>query len=589
MNYSITDFLTLIGSVCLFLYGMKIMSEGLQKVAGDRLRNILSIMTKNRVTGVMTGIVITALIQSSSASTVMVVSFVNAGLMSLSQSMAVIMGANIGTTFTAWIISLFGFKMKISAFALPLIGFAVPMMFSSSSKYKSIGEFLLGFAFLFIGLDKIGTSVPELSADNVAFLQGYAQSGFLSVLIFVFAGLVITALIQSSAATFAIVLVMCAEGWIPFDMGCALVLGSNIGTTITPILASMSGNVASKKAALGHFLFNLFGSVWTVILFFPFCKLIGHIIVFLGNQDPMTMSDPKAMNPEQLEMFKGAVAFGLSMFHTVFNIINLFIMIWFCDTYVKITNFLIRSHNKEEEEFQLRFISRGLLSASELNIAQAQREIVVYGERVERMFGMVKELVHTKNGTPEFNKLFSRIEKYEEISDRMEVEIAKYLNQVVDGRLSIDSKLRIAGMLNMISEIESVADGCYNIGRTLVRKEEGHAHFDKDSYANIDTMLGYVGEALTNMLVILRADENVRESDFMVSVNKEREINNLRNMLRVENLENINQKKYEYADGTIYMDVICEAEKIGDYIINVVETAQEHSTLHRVNDLEAAH
>ena len=586
MNYSIVDFLTLIGAVGLFLYGMKIMSEGLQKVAGDRMRNILSIMTKNRFTGVLTGIVITALIQSSSASTVMVVSFVNAGLMSLAQSMAVIMGANIGTTFTAWIIAIFGFKVKISAFALPLIGFAVPMMFSSNSKYKSIGEFMLGFAFLFIGLDQISANVPELTPDNVAFLQSYAQNGFISVLIFVLAGLVITAIIQSSAATFAIVLVMCAEGWIPFDMACALVLGSKIGTTITPILASLSGNVASKKAAMGHFLFNVFGTVWTVILFFPFCKLISYIIVYFGNQDPMAMSDPKAMTPEDLAIFKASVAFGLSMFHTVFNIVNLCIMIWFCDTYVKITNFLIRSHNKEDEEFQLRFISRGLLSASELNIAQAQREIVVFGERVEKMYGMVQELVHTKNGTADFNKLFSRIEKYEEISDRREVEIAKFLNKVGDGRLSLDGKLRISAMLTIIGEIESAADGCYNIARTLVLKEEGHAHFDQDSYNNIDTMMNLVGEALANMLVVLRDTENVRESDILASMNKESEINNLRNMLRVENLENINQKKYEYSAGTIYMDVICESEKIGDYIINVVETVNSNSTMHRVNDLD---
>ena len=596
MNYSLLNFLTLLGGVALFLYGMKVMSEGLQKVAGDRMRGILSAMTKNRFSGVLTGILITALIQSSSASTVMVVSFVNAGLMSLAQSMAVIMGANIGTTFTAWIISIFGFKVNIYALAIPLIFVAILLLFSKKSKYKSIGEFIIGFSFLFMGLDYIGQNVPDLksSPEIFEFLQAYASMGFASVLIFVFAGIVITMVIQSSAATFAIVLIMSTKGWIPFEMACAMVLGSNIGTTITPIIASLGANAAAKKAAMGHFLFNIFGTVWTVVLFFPFVALIVWIVQSLGQGNPgeivsyveelertnpavytaavvegsLPSSDPVMARIADLQF---SVSFGLSIFHTVFNIINLCIMIWFTQTYVKITDFFIRTKNKEDEEFQLKFITAGLLNASELNITQAQREIALFAERVDKMHEMVHDLVHTKQGTEEFNKLFTRIEKYEEISDRMEVEIANYLNRVVDGRLSYDGKLRVSAMLNIVTEIESVADSCYNISRSLVRMEEAHATFTDDIYANIDTMMRYVSEALANMVLILRDIENVSEHDLINSYNKEREINNYRNLLRADNIENINQKRYDYQSGIFYMDIVCESEKLADYVMNVIE------------------
>lgn len=604
MNYSVLNFLTLLGAVALFLYGMKVMSEGLQKVAGDRMRGILSAMTKNRFSGVLTGILITALIQSSSASTVMVVSFVNAGLMSLAQSMAVIMGANIGTTFTAWIISIFGFKVNIYAFAIPLIAVAILLLFSKKSKYKSIGEFVIGFAFLFMGLDYIGQNVPDLksSPEIFEFLQAYASMGFASVLIFVFAGLVITMIIQSSAATFAIVLIMSTKGWISFDMACAMVLGSNIGTTVTPIIASLGANAAAKKAALGHFMFNVFGTIWTVLLFFPFVALIVWIVQALGQGNPndivayvdqLEKADPalytaavvdgtlSSSHPvmEQILALQFSVSFGLSIFHTVFNIINLCVMIWFTNVYVRITNFLIRTKSEEEEEFQLKFITAGLLAAGELNITQAQREIALYAERVDRMFGMVHDLVHTPNGTEDFNKLFSRIEKYEEISDRMEVEIANYLNRVVDGRLSYDGKLRVSAMLNIVTEIESVADSCYNISRSLMRMEEAHATFTQDIYDNIDNMMRYVSEALANMVLILRDIENVSQHSLLINYNKEREINNYRNLLRADNVENINQRRYDYQSGIFYMDIICESEKLGDYIVNVIEGV-EHQFYH---------
>ena len=571
MNYSFLDFLTLIGGVGLFLYGMKVMSEGLQKIAGDRMRSVLSAMTRNRFMGVLTGIVITVLMQSSSASTVMVVSFVNAGLMSLAQSVGVIFGANVGTTFTSWIIAVLGVKVDISAFVMPIVAISIPLMFSSKSRYKSLSEFMIGFALLFMGLGLINDNVPELSPEQLEFLAGYSSMGFLSVLLFVFVGAAITMVIQSSAATFAIVMVMAVKGWIPFEMACAIVLGSNIGTTITPILASFGANLTAKKAALAHFMFNFFGSIWTVVLYYPFCALIVWVTKAMGQGDP-TLPMAEFANPEQYAV---AVSFGMSIFHTVFNLINLCVMIWIPGVYVKVCNTLIRSKNKDEEDFQLKFISRGLLHASELNIMQAQRESVVYAERVKRMIGMAQTLVHTKNGTEEFNKLYTRIEKYEDISDRMEIEIANYLNKVMDSRLSYEGKLRVSGILNIVSEIESVADSCFNVAKTLVRKEEAHVHFTEGIYKNIDIMFKYVEEAMENMIEVLKDVENVHESVIMRSYNKEHEINNYRNLLRTENLESINQKEYNYQSGIFYMDIVSEAEKVGDYIVNVVE-AVEH-------------
>ncbi len=600
MNYTFLDFLALLGSVCLFLYGMKVMSEGLQKAAGDRLRNILSAMTRNRFTGTLTGIAITALIQSSSASTVMVVSFVNAGLMTLGQSMAVIFGANVGTTFTAWIIALFGFKVDTSVFILPLIACSVPLLFSKKSRTKSIGEFLIGFSFLFMGLNMISNYVPDLQSnpEMFAFLERYASMGYLSVLLFLFVGIIVTAIIQSSAATFAIVLIMCTKGWITFDLGCAVVLGSNIGTTITPLLASMSGNVAAKRTAMGHLLFNMLGVLWTMCVFYPFVNLNVWITEAMGQGDPESLftfvnnleaTDPQLYNSlfdgslpnghpvlAQIGAMQFSVSFGMSLFHTVFNLINLSIMIWLTGVYVKIVEKLVPVKHKEDEEFQLKFISGGLLSASELNIAQAEKEMVVYAQRVSRMINMAELLIHAKEKSEEFSQLFSRLEKYEEISDRMEIEIANYLNRCAEGRLSNEGKLHIAAMLNIVSEIESIADCCFGCAKILLRKQESSVEFSDLIYRNIDTMFGYVKTAMTDMLVLLGDVEKVREVDIIRSYNKEREINNLRNQLRSNNVENINNRVYEYQSGIYYMDIINDLEKMGDYIINVVDTIRDH-------------
>lgn len=598
MNYSILDFLGLLGAVGLFLYGMKVMSEGLQKAAGDRLRNILSAMTRNRFTGTITGFFITALIQSSSASTVMVVSFVNAGLMTLAQSMAVIMGANVGTTFTAWVIALFGFKVDISAFALPLIGLAVPLLFSSKSKTKSMGEFTIGFAFLFMGLDMISKYVPDLQSnpEMFAFLQRYASMGFGSVLIFCLVGMVVTMIIQSSAAMFAITLIMCSKGWITFDLACALVLGSNIGTTITPLLASMSGNVAAKRTAMGHLLFNLFGTIWTLAVFFPFVELNSWITEEIGQGDPTSLyryvtdlqsTDPAMYNQVMssgvptdevlhhrtaISQMQVSVSFGLSMFHTVFNLINLSIMIWLTGVYVKIVEFLIPAKHSGDDEFQLKFISGGILSASELNISQAEKEMYVFAERVGRMLPMARDLVHTKAGSDDFNKIYSRLEKYEEISDRMEIEIANYLNRCAEGRLSNESKRRLTAMLSIDSEIESIADAMLGVGKILLRKQQSGVHFNEEIYANIDLMFGYVEKSVNSMLKVLNNIENVDEHDIIASYNREREINNLRNQLRTANVENINGRHYEYQSGIYYMDIVSTLEKAGDFVINVIDT-----------------
>ena len=604
MDYSILDFLGLLGAVGLFLYGMKVMSEGLQKAAGDRLRNILGAMTRNRFSGLLTGIVITALIQSSSASTVMVVSFVNAGLMTLAQSMAVIMGANVGTTFTAWIIAIFGFKVNMSAMVLPIIAMAVVLLFMKKSRTRSIGEFLIGFAFLFMGLDMISTYVPDLQSNPEMFavLREYSSMGIASILLFTLVGVIVTMVIQSSAATFAITLIMCSKGWITFDLACALVLGSNIGTTITPLLASLSGNVAAKRAAMGHLLFNLLGTLWCICCFIPFANFNSWLTKELGMGDPnglytfvngLEHTDPELYNHlfdnslpaghhvlAQIAAMQLSVSFGLSIFHTSFNLVNVSIMIWLTKVYVKIVERLVPNRNKEDEEFNLKFIGGGLVAASELNLAQAEKEILVFAQRVGRMIDMGQQLIHIDEGSEEFNRLLSRLEKYEDISDRMELEIANYLHKCSEGRLSNEGKLRVAAMLGIISEIESIADSCLGIGKILLRKMQTGAEFTPEIYANIDSMYTYVNEAMSLMLDEIGKPESINEKELIRSYNKEREINNMRNSLRTANPENINSKRYSYQAGIYYMDIISDLERTGDYIINVVDTLREQFRRH---------
>ena len=558
MEYSFYDFLKLIGSLGLFLYGMKIMSEGLQKVAGDRLRSILTAMTTNRVTGVLTGVLITALIQSSSATTVMVVSFVNAGLLTLAESISVIMGANIGTTVTAWIISIFGFKVDMAAFALPLLAIALPLIFSGKSNRKSVGEFIFGFSFLFMGLSYLKANAPDLNAnpEMLAFVQNYTDMGFFSILLFLFIGTILTMIVQASAATMAITLIMCANGWISLELGAALVLGENIGTTITANLAALTANTQAKRAALAHFVFNVFGVIWVLIIFHPFMQLVNWVV------DTFFQTS----NPEV------AISYKLSAFHSIFNICNVCILIWGVKLIERTVCALI--HPKEEdEEPRLRFITGGMLSTAELSILQARKEIHLFAERTHRMFGMVQDLLHTEKDD-DFNKLFSRIEKYENISDNMELEIANYLNQVSEGRLSSESKLQIRAMLREVTEIESIGDSCYNLARTINRKRQTNQDFTEKQYEHIHFMMKLTNVALAQMIVVVEKPEH-QSIDINKSFNIENEINNYRNQLKNQNILDVNNKEYDYQMGVYYMDIIAECEKLGDYIVNVVEASSD--------------
>ena len=604
MDFGLIDLLTLIGSIGLFLYGMKLMSEGLQKAAGDRLRNILAWMTNNRLVGALTGILVTALIQSSSATTVMIVSFVNAGLLSLGQSMAVIMGANVGTTATAWILYLGGFKVNLAAAAIPIVAFTLPMMFSQKNSWKSWGEVLLGFAFLFMGLDLLNHSVPDLRSNPELFaaIQNYADMGWISVVLFAFIGMIITIVVQSSSVTFAITLVICSKGWISFEMAAALVLGSNIGTCITPIIASASGNIWAKRSAMGHLLFNVLGSVWVLTLYYPFMKLViwlstlgqgdpTALLSFVNNTDPaiinalnegtLDLADP--VNQQLATTFtanQAYVSFGLSIFHTLFNAINICVMIWFTGLYVKIVTKLVPSKPTEEEgESHLKFITAGMLSTSELSILQARKEIQLYGERTQRMFGLVRDLFH-ETDDKEFTSKYSRIQKYENISDRMEMEIAEYLTKVSAGRLSDESKHQVQMKLRVISEIESVADSCYNLARSLQRRFQQPEKFPEDINGNIELMFNLIESGLQNMCNVLR-EEHIDQSYVNSAQNIENEINNYRNQLKHQNVIAVNEGYYNYPIATTYMDTIVECEKMGDYIVNVVEAVAD-SKLHPI-------
>ncbi len=582
----------------MFLYGMKVMSEGLQKVAGDKLRSILSVMTTNRFTGVLTGILITALIQSSSATTVMVVSFVNAGLLTLTQSISVIMGANVGTTVTAWIISIFGFKVDISAFSLPIIALCIPLIFSGKSKRKSLGEFLMGFAFLFMGLSYLKSSVPDLQSNPqiLSFLQDYTSMGYPSLLLFLALGTILTVIVQSSSATVAITLIMCTQGWIPFEMAAAMVLGENIGTTITANIAAISANVSARRAAVAHLMFNVFGVCWVMALFYPFTNMVSWIVTNYGPGDPTEMerflstldsstislitsgaplTDPHLQALQQkLMTLQVSVSYGLSLFHTAFNITNVCIMIWFVKFYVYVCSAIIKPKNvSDEEEFQLKYIPSGMLSTSELSLMQAKKEIAVFGERTQRMFGMVKDLFYEKD-EDKFLKIYNRVEKYESISDRMEVEIANYLTLVSEGRLSSESKEEIRVMLRAVTEIESIADSCNNLARGIRRRNEGKSVFTDDQNHNIDQMFALLDKALSRMNEILNMSE-VTADDINPSYNIENEINNYRNQLKNRNMEDVNDKKYQYQDGVYYMDLVGESEKLGDYVINVVQAIIE--------------
>lgn len=596
MKEGIVSILTLVGSLGLFLYGMKLMSESLQKITGNNLRSILAAMTKNRFMGVFTGVLITTLIQSSSATTVIVVSFVNAGLLTLFQSITVIMGANIGTTVTAWMISLFGFKVNITDFTIPIIAFALPFIFSKLNKRRSFGECLLGFALLFMGLEFLKQSVPDLGSNPEAlvFLNQYTDLGFGSVLIFVFIGTAFTIAVQSSSATMAITLIMCSKGWISFELAAAMVLGENIGTTITANIAAITANTSAKRTALAHLVFNIFGVVWMLFLFYPFTRVIADLVAQYGPGDPTMLtsfsqsidnetlrlisSGDAKLNAEQLLLQKQlssyqiATSYSLALFHSVFNIINTLIMVWFVNFISKIVTIIIKK-KESDEEFQLKHISTGMLSTSEISILQASKEIINYGTRTKKMFHLVQDL-YTERNENESVRLFSKIQKYESISDRMEVEIATYLSKLSEGRLSDVSKHKIQQLMRAVSEIESIGDGCFNIARTILRQQEQKIVYPDYLNENILHMFSLVEKALNEMQEILMQEE-ANHFEIVKSINIEQEINNYRNKLKKQNLLDINEMKYKYEASVVYMDTIMECEKMGDYIINVVESYKE--------------
>lgn len=551
----IINMFSLVGSLALFLFGMKTMSEGLEKFAGDRLRSILAAMTKNRVMGVLTGILITALIQSSSATTVMVVSFVNAGLMTLVQSIGVIMGANIGTTVTAWIISAVGFKVNIAAFAIPLLAIGMPLIFSGKGNRKSIGEFIFGFSFLFMGLSFLQEAATAMNiGDMVAGMLAHVpQDSFLTIILFVIVGTLVTMIVQASAATMAITL-MLFDMHIPgfgFEQAAALAMGQNIGTTITAFMASLTANTQARRAALAHMFFNVFGVVAFLIVFYPACDAVSWVVENL--------------------MGGGNDLFKLSAFHTAFNIINTLLLIGFVK---QIEAFVCKvlPMKAQDEDYRLRFISGGLLSTAELSIMEAQKEVHSFAERCQRMAGFVPTLLKTQDEV-EFNKLFARIEKYENITDSMEMEIASYLNKVSEGRLSDASKTQIQKMLRQISELESIGDSVYNLGRTLNRhRMHCQEAFTAEQEQHMMTMLQLVDAALSEMLK--RIDLPTTKNGVKTSLNIEHEINNYRTQLKNQNLHDVNAGLYDYQLGVFYVDFISECEKLGDYVMNVVQAGK---------------
>ena len=559
----ILNIFSLVGSLALFLFGMKTMSEGLEKFAGDRLRSILSAMTKNRVMGVLTGILITALIQSSSATTVMVVSFVNAGLMTLGQSIGVIMGANIGTTVTAWIISAVGFKVNIAAFAIPLLAIGMPLIFSDKSSRKSVGEFIFGFSFLFMGLSFLQNAATEMNiGDMVAGMLAHVPcDSFLTILLFVLVGAIVTMIVQASAATMAITLMLFGMN-IPgfgFEQAAALAMGQNIGTTITAVMASLTAGTQARRAALAHMFFNVFGVVVVLLFFYPACNAVSWFVENCMGGGTST------------ELSTSASLFKLSAFHTAFNVLNTLLLIGFVRQ-IEMFVCKVLPMKEQEEDHRLKFISGGLLSTAELSIMEAQKEIRNFGERCHKMFGFVGELMKIEDEA-EFNKLFSRIAKYENITDSMEMEIAGYLNKVSEGRLSDASKTQIQKMLRQITELESIGDSVYNLGRTLNRhRMYGKEQFTDEQLRHMNTMLGLVEESLKEMLK--RIDLTPAKTGITTSLNIEHEINNFRTQLKNQNLQDVNSGLYGYQLGVFYVDFISECEKLGDYVMNVVEAGK---------------
>ena len=546
---TVFQILTLLGALGMFLYGMTLMSEGLQKVAGSRLRSILSAMTANSFTRILTGTLITAIIQSSSATTVMIVSFVNAGLLSLTQAVGVIMGANIGTTVTSWLISLLGFTADISTLSIPLIGIGFAFMMFKSQKRKNIGEMIIGFAMLFLGLSFLKDSVPDLSTnpEAIAFIQRWTDWGFFSVLIFVLVGTVMTIVLQSSSATVALTLVMASQGWIPFEMAAAMVLGENIGTTITANIAASVGNISAKRAALAHTVFNVFGVIWVLALYKPFLWLVSKIVVGLGGEDPFVSS--------------ASLLYAISTVHTLFNLLNTCILVWFTPQIVKFVTWVLKGHKDEEEVFRLRYIQGGMMSTAELSLEQAEQEVVHFSEIVKKQYRYARQAVNEADDENRFDELFKN-------------EIAKYLSNIRESDLSQEGTNKLQAMYKIISELESMGDSGFNVGRILQRKNLHSQKFDEATVRKLNHMLDLVDVAIDCMI------DNLKEGFHHVinisnAQDAEHDINEYRDNLKEEHLRNIESEESGYLRGVYYMDLVSECEHVGDFIINVSEALVE--------------
>ena len=558
---SIWIFFRLIGALALLMFGMKTMSNSLQKMAGPQLRHVLGTMTTNRLTGILSGTLITAAVQSSTATTVMTVSFVNAGLLTLAQAISVIMGANIGTTLTAWIMSA-GLSFNITDFVWPAFFFAIILIYSK--KRKIVGDFIFGISFMFVGLGTLRqTGIDMDLAHNQPVLDFFASfdpHSFKTTITFLLIGSVLTMCVQSSAAVMAITMILCSTGVLPIYQGIALVMGENIGTTVTSNVAALTANTQARRAAMAHMVFNIFGVLWILCVFRPFIHLVCG---WVGYDDVMEKSDPHFIaNAAKL-------SFVLAAFHTTFNLSNTFILVWFIPQIERLVCKIIRpKKNVDEDDFRLRFIQSGIMKTPEISVLEAQKEIHCFAERIQRMFGMVKELLGETN-EDKFIKLYTRIEKYEGISDNMEIEIANYLDQVSDSHLSDDTKAKIRAMLREISEIESIGDSCFNIARTLNRRIKGKEDFIPSQYEHMHQLMELTDQALTQMNITLVGHKV--DNDANLSFNIENEINNYRNQLKSQNINDVNNHLYTYAIGTMYMDIVQECEKLGDYVVNVVE------------------
>lgn len=552
-------FMKILGSLALLIYGMKVMSEALQKMAGSQLRHILGAMTTNRFTGMLTGTFITCAVQSSSATTVMTVSFVNAGLLTLAQAISVIMGANIGTTLTAWIMSL-GFNVDLTLVVFPAFFLGIILIYSKRRRY--VGDFLFGIAFLFFALVLLSSAGKALDLEHnpaaIEFFKSFDTSSHLTIIIFLLIGTLITCIVQSSAAVMAITILLCSTGVLPIYLGIALVMGENIGTTATVNLAALGANTQARRAAFAHLLFNVFGIVWVLCLFYPFvdmvCRMVGY--------DPTNTTLSAAQKATILPIV-------LAMFHTCFNVCNTAILIWFIPQMERVVCWIIKAKtNKEDDEFRLRFIQAGIMKTPELSVLEASKEIHAYAEFTQHMFGMVRDLLTIKEDDA-FEQLFDRIDKYEDRSDDMEVEIAKYLDQVSDAHLSDDTKEKVRQMLREISEIESIGDSCLHIARAIGRRRAAKEEFTEAQLDNINQMFELVDDALTQMGAVLVKHKN--EVNVDRSFTMENQINNYRSQLRTQNITDVNDHKYTYTIGTMYMDIIQECERLGDFIINVVQ------------------